>query len=167
TQVTVASHDVISLETISRPEHVNEANLAAAYASQLQYKARYCFDNKDWYLWDGTRWKQDKQRQLLQLTTEFVQLAAKCAIEKAEPDVARRILTFLSAQKLENIEKLAQPKLALSLTDFETNPRKRCKIPANQFVAHELTRRMMPNSVAGCCLRHHRQLRRGQWQQVT
>jgi hypothetical protein len=26
-----------------------------------------------------------------------------------EPDVARRILTFLSAQKLENIEKLAQP----------------------------------------------------------
>ncbi len=114
TQVTVASHDVISLETISRPEHVTEANLAAAYASQLQDKARYCFENKHWYLWDGTRWKQDKQRQLLQLTTEFIQLAAKCAIEKGEPDVARRILTFLSAQKLENIEKLAQPKLAIS-----------------------------------------------------
>ena len=35
TQVTVTSHDVISLEAISRPEHVNEANLAAAYASQM------------------------------------------------------------------------------------------------------------------------------------
>jgi len=126
TQVTVASHDVISLETISRPEHVNEANLAAVYASQLKDKARYCFEDKHWYLWDGTRWKQDKQRQLLQLTTEFVQLAAKCAIENGEPDVARRILTFLSAQKLENLEKLAQPKLAISLTDFDTNPMQLC-----------------------------------------
>ena len=126
TQVTVTSNDVISLETISRPEHVNEANLAAAYASQLQDKARYCFEDKHWYLWDGTRWKQDKQRQLLQLTTEFVQLAAKCAIENGEPDVARRILTFLSAQKLENIEKLAQPKLAISLTDFDTSPLQLC-----------------------------------------
>ena len=80
TQVTVTSHDVISLETISRPEHVNEVNLATAYASHLKDKARYCFENKHWYLWDGTRWKQDKQRQLLQLTTEFVQFAAKYAI---------------------------------------------------------------------------------------
>ena len=38
TQVTVASNDAISLETISRPEHVNEASLATAYASQ--HKAR-------------------------------------------------------------------------------------------------------------------------------
>ncbi len=126
TQVTVASHDVISLETISRPEHVNEANLAAVYAFKLQDKARYCFDNKHWYLWDGTRWKQDKQRQLLQLTTEFLQLAAASFITNGEPDVARRILTFLSAQKLENIEKLAQPKLAISLTDFDTNPMQLC-----------------------------------------
>ena len=59
TQVIVTSHDVISLETISRPEHVNEANLAAAYASQLKDKARYCFEDKQWYLWDGIRWKQD------------------------------------------------------------------------------------------------------------
>ena len=126
TQVTVTSHDVISLESISRPEHVSEANLAAVYASQLKDKARYCFDNKHWYLWDGKRWKQDKQRQLLQLTTEFVQLAAKCAIENGEPDVARRILTFLSAQKLENIEKLVQPKLAIGLTDFDTKPMQLC-----------------------------------------
>ena len=126
--VTVTSHDVISLETISRPEHVNEANLAAVYASQLQDKARYCFEDKHWYLWGGTRWKQDKQRQLLQLTTEFVQFAAKCVIENGEPDVARRILTFLSAQKLENIEKLAQPKLAISLTDFDTNPMQLCAV---------------------------------------
>ena len=126
TQVTVTSHDVISLEAISRPEHVNEANLAAAYASQLQDKARYCFEDKHWYLWDGTRWKQDKQRQLLQLTTEFVQFAASSFITQGEPDVARRILTFLSAQKLENIEKLAQPKLAISLTEFDTSPMQLC-----------------------------------------
>ena len=126
TQVSIVNNDAISLETISRPEHVSEANLAAVYASQLKDKARYCFDNKHWYLWDGTRWKQDKQRQLLQLTTEFVQLAAKCAIENGEPDVARRILTFLSAQKLENIEKLAQPNLAISLTDFDTDPMQLC-----------------------------------------
>ncbi len=126
TQVTVTGNDVISLEAISRPEHVSEANLAAVYASQLQDKARYCFEDKHWYLWDGTRWKQDKQRQLLQLTTEFVQLAAASFINNGEPDVARRILTFLSAQKLENIEKLAQPKLAISLTDFDTNPMQLC-----------------------------------------
>ena len=126
TQVAIVSNDAISLETISRPEHVSEANLAAVYASQLKDKARYCFDNKHWHLWDGTRWKQDKQRQLLQLTTKFVQLAAKCAIENGEPDVARRILTFLSAQKLENIEKLAKPELAISLIDFDTNAMQLC-----------------------------------------
>jgi phage/plasmid-associated DNA primase len=53
-------------------------------------------------------------------------LQQNASIENGEPDVARRILTFLSAQKLENIEKLAQPKLAISLTDFDTNPMQLC-----------------------------------------
>ena len=122
----VSSIDPISLEAIRRPEHVSEANLAAAYALQLEGKAKYCFDNKTWYLWDGNRWKPDNQRQLLKLTTEFVRFVANMAVGNGEPDVARRILTFLSAQKLENIEKLAQPLLPIGLTEFDTNPMQLC-----------------------------------------
>ena len=40
-QVAITSNDVMSLEAISRPEHVSEANLAAIYASQIKDKARF------------------------------------------------------------------------------------------------------------------------------
>ena len=72
TEVAITSNDVMSLEAISRPEHVSEANLAAIYASQLRDKARYCFDNKHWYLWNGEKWHADKQKQMLLHILEFV-----------------------------------------------------------------------------------------------
>ena len=56
----------------------------------------------------------------------FVQLAAKMAIDDGEPDIARRILGFLSAQKLDNLVKLAKPRLAVNLTDFDADPMQLC-----------------------------------------
>ena len=48
------------------------------------------------------------------------------AIDAGEPDIARRILGFLSAQKLDNLVKLAKPRLAVNLTDFDADPMQLC-----------------------------------------
>ena len=48
------------------------------------------------------------------------------AIDAGEPIIARRILGFLSAQKLDNLVKLAKPRLAVNLTDFDADPMQLC-----------------------------------------
>ena len=63
---------------------------------------------------------------MLLRTGEFVRQAVVMAVNTGEPDIARRILGFLSAQKLENLEKLAKPQLAVSLTDFDADPMQLC-----------------------------------------
>ena len=115
------AHDgaIADLRIMRRPENVSEANLAQVFAVYLQGKALHCFDDKHWYLWNGQMWQRDKQNQIILNAEAFVQLAAKMAIDAGEPDIARRILGFLSAQKLDNLVKLAKPRLAVNLTDFD------------------------------------------------
>ena len=69
--------------------------------------------------------RTNKTRSILNAEA-FVQLAAKMAIDAGEPDIARRILGFLSAQKLDNLVKLAKPRLAVNLTDFDADPMQLC-----------------------------------------
>ena len=118
--------DLADMRLISRPENVTEANLADVFAVYLEGKALFCFEDKQWYLWNGQRWHKDKQKRMLLRTAEFVREFAKLAVDAGEPDIARRILGFLSAQKLENLEKLAKPQLAVSLTDFDADPMQLC-----------------------------------------
>ena len=117
---------IAELRIMRRPENVTEANLAEVFAAYLHGKALYCFDDKHWYLWNGHRWQKDKQNQIILKTEAFVQLAAKMAIDAGEPDIARRILGFLSAQKLDNLVKLAKLRLAVNLTDFDADPMQLC-----------------------------------------
>lgn len=114
------------LNNIANVEEVTEAKLAELYASQLKNKALYCFSDKHWYLWDGNRWKKDEQRQLLLLTKGFVRLAAQAALDGHGRDIVTRILSFETANKLENLEKLAKPELAVRITDFDTNTMQLC-----------------------------------------
>ena len=47
------------------------------------------------------------------------------AIDAGEPDIARRILGFLSAQKLDNLVKLSQARdWQIDLTDFDADAAK-------------------------------------------
>ena len=60
------AHDgaLADLRIIRRPENVTEANLAEVFAVYLQGNALYCFDDKHWYLWNGLRWRKDRQTAL-------------------------------------------------------------------------------------------------------
>ena len=122
------AHDgaLADLRIMRRPENVTEANLAEVFAVYLQGKALYCFDDKHWYLWNGQRWQKDKQNRIILKAEAFVRQATKMAIDAGEPDIARRILGFLSAQKLDNLVKLAKPRLAVNLTDFDADPMQLC-----------------------------------------
>jgi len=117
---------IADLRIMRRPENVSEANLAQVFAVYLQGKALHCFDDKHWYLWNGQRWQKDKRNQIILNAEAFVQLAAKMAIDAGEPDIARRILGFLSAQRLDNLVKLSKPRLAVNLTDFDADPMQLC-----------------------------------------
>ena len=117
---------IADMRLIRRPENVTEANLADVFADQLKDKAVFCFEDKHWYLWNGERWQKDKQKQILLRAAEFVREVVKLAVDAGEPDIARRVLGFLSAQKLENLEKLAKPQLAIQLTDFDADPMQIC-----------------------------------------
>ena len=55
------------------------------------------------------------------LTKNFVRLAAKVALDGRGRDVVNRILSFETANKMESLEKLAKPELAVRITDFDTN----------------------------------------------
>jgi len=59
------------------------------------------------------RWQKDEQRQLLLLTKGFVRLAAKVALDGLGRDVVNRILSFETANKMESLEKLTKPELAV------------------------------------------------------
>ena len=122
------SHDgaLADLRIMRRPENVTEANLAEVFAAYLQGKALYCFDDKHWYLWNSQRWQKDKQNRIILKVEAFVRQATKMAIDAGEPDIARRILGFLSAQKLDNLVKLAKPRLAVNLTGFDADPMQLC-----------------------------------------
>ena len=122
------SHDgaLADLRIMRRPENVTEANLAEVFAAYLQGKALYCFDDKHWYLWNSQRWQKDKQNRIILKAEAFVRQATKMAIDAGESDIARRILGFLSAQKLDNLVKLAKPRLAVNLTDFDSDPMQLC-----------------------------------------
>ena len=120
------AHDgaLADLRIMKRPENVTEANLAEVFAAYLQGKALYCFDDKHWYLWNSQRWQKDKQNRIILKAEAFVRQATKMAIDAGEPDIARRILGFLSAQKLDNLVKLAKPRLVVDLTDFDADAAK-------------------------------------------
>ena len=122
------AHDgaLADLRIMRRPENVTEANLAEVFAAYLQGKALYCFDDKHWYLWNSQRWQKDKQNRIILKAEAFVRQATKMAIDAGEPDIARRILGFLSAQKLDNLVKLAKPRLAVNLTDFDADSMQIC-----------------------------------------
>ena len=119
-------NELTRLNTIANIEEVTEAKLAELYASQLTNKALYCFSDKHWYLWDGNRWQKDEQRQMLLLTKGFVRLAAKVALDGLGRDIVNRILSFETANKMESLEKLAKPELAVRITDFDNNIMQLC-----------------------------------------
>lgn len=125
-QLATVSENTGGLINMKRPDNINEANLAEVYAQYLHDSARYCHEEKQWYLWDGFRWRKDNHRQLLQITTEFMRRYARAALDQDELEVSRRVLGFLTVQKLENIEKLAKSHLPISLTDFDNNPMQLC-----------------------------------------
>ena len=114
------------MRLIRRPENVTEFTLVDIFAFQLRGKAVFCFDDKHWYLWNGERWQKDKQKQMLLRSAEFVRETAKLAVDCDGPDIARPVLGFLFAQKLENPEKPAKRRLGIHLTHFDAHPMQLC-----------------------------------------
>ncbi len=123
---TLSNTSVMEVNSLSRPEDVNETNMAKGLSSYLKHKALFCFDDKHWYLWNGKHWEKDKKRKIVNITTDFLLTHILILTENRRFDIAQRMMSFQSRQKIENIMELAKPKLAVSLTDFDTKPMQLC-----------------------------------------
>ena len=111
---------------ISKPNFVNDVGLAEAFSRQMENKARFCFDERIWYLWNEKNWEKDTQRQILQLEINFIKEAINWASVNGYPEIGAKLSSYLSSGKLENLEKVAQSNLPVRADEFDVHDMQLC-----------------------------------------
>ncbi len=98
---------------------------AERFSSQHYYKARYCYENKTWFIWNGFVWSPDTTGQVFQL--------AKATVKKmynTPSNIDDDVLRKRSASSIKDCESLtrrkamiedAKSELALRAEDFDSN----------------------------------------------
>ena len=105
---------------------MNDVGLAGAFSKQMEDKARYCFDERIWYLWNGNNWEKDTQRKILQLEINFIKEAINWASINGYPEIGTKLSSYLSASKLESLEKVAQSNLPVRADEFDVHEMQLC-----------------------------------------
>lgn len=106
--------------TVTNEDEITEEKMAEAFARRAKRRAVYVHEKKQWYLWDGLVWKPDPSNAVRLLVSEFVSAAHDAQRHNRRfEDALRR---FENLSKIKNTLELAQPRLARSITDFDTDP---------------------------------------------
>ena len=112
------------------PEPVHQTDLgnAARFARQHQANVRYCYDWKQWLLWDGQRWKRDTTGAVLRLARETVrsiyQEAASAADEAERKALARWAMQSEAERRITAMLHLAEsePGIPIEAEDLDRDP---------------------------------------------
>ena len=106
--------------TVTNEDEITEEKMAEAFARRAKRRAVYVHEKKQWYLWDGLVWRPDPSNAVRLLLSEFVSAAHDAQRHNRRfEDALRR---FENLSKIKNTLELAQPRLARSITDFDTDP---------------------------------------------
>jgi putative DNA primase/helicase len=101
-------------------DEITEEKMAEAFARWAKKRAVYVHEKKQWYLWDGLVWRPDPSNAVRLLLSEFVSAAGAAQRHNRRfEDALRR---FENLSKIKNTLELAQPRLAKSITEFDTDP---------------------------------------------
>ncbi|WP_459445091.1 phage/plasmid primase, P4 family [Alphaproteobacteria bacterium US3C007] len=101
-------------------DEITEEKMAEAFTRWAKKRAVYVHEKKQWYLWDGLVWKPDPSNAVRLLVSEFVSAAG--AAQKHNRRFEDALRRFENLSKIKNTLELAQPRLAKSITDFDTDP---------------------------------------------
>jgi putative DNA primase/helicase len=106
--------------TVTNVDGITEEKMAEAFTRWAKKRAVYVHEKKQWYLWDGLVWKPDPSNAVRLLVSEFVSAAHDAQKHNRRfEDALRR---FENLSKIKNTLELAQPRLAKSITEFDTDP---------------------------------------------
>ena len=106
--------------TVTNEDEITEEKMAEAFARWAKRRAVYVHEKKQWYLWDGLVWRPDPSNAVRLLLSEFVSAAHDAQRHNRRfEDALRR---FENLSKIKNTLELAQPRLAKSITEFDTDP---------------------------------------------
>ena len=106
--------------TVTNEDEITEEKMAEAFTRWAKKRAVYVHEKKQWYLWDGLVWKPDPSNAIRLLVSEFVSAAHDAQRHNRRfEDALRR---FENLSKIKNTLELAQPRLAKSITEFDTDP---------------------------------------------
>jgi putative DNA primase/helicase len=101
-------------------DEITEEKMAEAFTRWAKKRAVYVHEKKQWYLWDGLVWRPDPSNAVRLLLSEFVSAAGAAQRHNRRfEDALRR---FENLSKIKNTLELAQPRLAKSITEFDTDP---------------------------------------------
>jgi putative DNA primase/helicase len=110
--------DVTPDENPMRVINLTEDGLAVEFTHRYRHKLRYCHTRHSWYVWDETRWKQEKTS----LAFHWARLLCR-EINSALPIIAQKDSTAKAITAL-NVEKFAKSDRVFSVTEelWNTNP---------------------------------------------
>jgi putative DNA primase/helicase len=101
-------------------DEITEEKMAEAFTRWAKKRAVYVHEKKQWYLWDGLVWRPDPSNAVRLLVSEFVSAAHAAQGQSRRFEDA--LWRFENLSKIKNTLELAQPRLAKSITKFDTDP---------------------------------------------
>ena len=120
TDVIEADGAVPEIFPTTHEDEITEEKMAEAFTRWAKKRAVYVHEKKQWYLWDGLVWRPDPSNAVRLLLSEFVSAAHDAQRHNRRfEDALRR---FENLSKIKNTLELAQPRLAKSITEFDTDP---------------------------------------------
>ena len=120
TDVIEAEGAVPEIFPTTHEDEITEEKMAEAFTRWAKKRAVYVHEKKQWYLWDGLVWRPDPSNAVRLLLSEFVSAAHDAQRHNRRfEDALRR---FENLSKIKNTLELAQPRLAKSITEFDTDP---------------------------------------------
>lgn len=88
-------------------------------------KARYCAEDRKWYVWNGKFWEKDKYQKVYLLAEDVIKLlhleAAKTTDKQEREAIGKHAIKSESSYSIQQMVRLAESHLPISLSDFDTD----------------------------------------------
>ena len=113
--------------TAAKPYHLTDAGNAQRFADDHQDNARYCHPWSTWFIFDGTRWKEDSDQTVYQLVTDTLRdlwyEAGSAKDSQERIDIGKWAKSSESLQRIRATEQLARSQIGISIqpADLDTD----------------------------------------------
>ena len=115
-----------SLVPLMRPDYSNDDGNAERFVRLYGEDVKYCIERKCWFVWDGRRWNRDDgpavERRAVESMHEFLKQAAVALHVDSRERLIKFAVESRNARRIQALLAMAKSKLAVSASQFDTNP---------------------------------------------